>query len=298
MNLLITGAWKYTKEQSEEIKSLGYSIIDMPSEWDALPCEPQIIDAVICNGLFLYHPIEDFSSLKVIQLTSAGFDRAPMDYIEKKGIKIFNARGVYSIPMAEFALHSALKLYKESRFFDKNQISHEWEKHRDLRELFGKTVCIVGCGNVGTECAKRFYAFGCNVIGVDISPKVEPFFNEVFLPERLHNALNKADIVVICIPLTKQTEHIINASAFEAMKKNSLIINVARGAVIDTNALIDNLKTGKIIAALDVFDEEPLSDNSPLWELENAIITPHNSFVGDGNGVRLWSVIKSNLELS
>lgn len=112
--------------------------------------------------------IEKFKNLRYIQLTSAGYDRVPLDYVKEHQIEIHNARGVYSIPMAEFAISGVLQLYKQARFFDNNQKNHQWIKHRGLLELNEKTVCIVGCGSVGTECAKHFAAFGCQVVGIDL----------------------------------------------------------------------------------------------------------------------------------
>ena len=171
MKLLITGAWNCTNDQLNQIESMGHSVLFMQNEKDVLPCAYEEVEGVVCNGLFLSHPIEKFSNLRFIQLTSAGFDRVPMEYVKTHGIEIHNARGVYSIPMAEFALCGVLQLYKQSRFFLENQKQGRWEKHRGILELYGKTVCIVGCGNVGTECAKRFQAFGCNVLGVDLFPR-------------------------------------------------------------------------------------------------------------------------------
>lgn len=94
-----------------------------------------------------------------------------MQYVKKHNIEIHNARGVYSIPMAEFAIFGVLELYKQGKFFQQNQAEKRWEKQRNLSELFGKQVCIAGCGNVGTECAKRFSAFGCRITGVDLYPR-------------------------------------------------------------------------------------------------------------------------------
>ena len=138
MNLLVTGAWNCTPEQLKYIEYLGHKIFFLQQEKDALPMAYGDVEGVICNGLFLHHPIEKFKSLRHIQLTSAGFDRVPMDYINKNHIKIFNARGVYSVPMAEFALFGVLQLYKHGKFFAGNQQCRKWEKHRGLLELFGK----------------------------------------------------------------------------------------------------------------------------------------------------------------
>ena len=179
MKLLITGAWKCTSEQLNQIETMGHSVIFMQNEKDELPCLYEEVEGVICNGLFLSHPIEKFTSLRYIQLTSAGFDRVPVDYVQAHGIAIHNARGVYSIPMAEFAISGVLQLYKQSRFFYENQKKSVWGKHRGVLELYEKTVCIVGCGNVGTECAKRFQAFGCNVIGVDLYPREDNAYEKI-----------------------------------------------------------------------------------------------------------------------
>ena len=144
MNLLITGAWNDGKNCIEKIKAMGHQVVFMQYEKDALPCAYDWVEGVVCNGLFLSHPIENFSNLRYIQLTSAGFDRVDMSYVTAHGIEIHNARGVYSIPMAEFALCGVLQLYKQAAFFRENQRQHLWEKHRGLSELCGKQVLIVG----------------------------------------------------------------------------------------------------------------------------------------------------------
>lgn len=162
MKLLVTGALRITPEESAELENLGYEIYFMPDERvavpDNIPCEE--IEAIICNGLFLYTPPDKFPKLRTVQLTSAGLDRVPMDYMDAHGIKVFNARGVYSAPMAEFAVCSVLGFYKRSAFFSAAQSEHRWEKHRGLEELGGKRVVIVGAGSVGRACADRFRAFG------------------------------------------------------------------------------------------------------------------------------------------
>ena len=297
MTLLITGAWRYTDAQLDEIRALGHEVVLMPDERGELPCEADKIEGVICNGLFLYHSIESFKRLKYIQLTSAGFDRVPMDYVNKNGIKIHNARGVYSIPMAEFALCGVLDIYKHSRFFHDNQKAHNWVKNREILEIYGKSVLIVGAGNVGTECAIRFKAFGARVRGVDLYPRDDGNYEAILPLRELHRELTLADIVVLTLPLTEDTRRIFNRAAFSAMKSGAVLVNIARGAVVDTDAMIEALSSGNLGGAvLDVFDPEPLDEQSPLWSLPNVILTPHNSFVGDGNTDRLFIVIKNNLE--
>ncbi len=296
MKLLITGAWKCTSEQLNQIETMGHSVVFMQNEKDTLPCAYEEVEGIICNGLFLYHSIEKFTSLRYIQLTSAGFDRVPMDYVQAHGIEIYNARGVYSIPMAEFAISGVLQLYKQSRFFYENQKKSVWGKHRGVLELYGKTVCIVGCGNVGTECAKRFQSFGCKVLGVDLYPREDAAYEKMYALASLDEALSQSDVVILTLPLTEETRYMMNEQRFAKMKNGSVLVNIARGAVVDEQALLNVIDEKLLGAVLDVFEEEPLSLDNPLWQKENVILTPHNSFVGDGNAERLKKVILSNLK--
>ncbi len=296
MNLLITGAWNGAKENIEYISNLGYKVFFLQNEKDDIPLPYDEIDCVICNGLFLYHDINKFTNLKFIQLTSAGFDRVPMDAVNSRGIKIFNARGVYSIPMAEYAVCGVLELYKQSRFFYDNQKQNAWVKHRGIIELFGKNALIVGAGNVGTECAKRFSAFGAHVRGIDLFPREDENYEIISHLSNLNEELSSADVVVLTLPLTDETKHLFNKETFNAMKNGAVLVNIARGAVVDSASLIEALRSGKLAGAvLDVFEEEPLDASSPLWSMENVIVTPHNSFIGDGNAERLKKVIIDNL---
>ena len=289
MNVLVTGAWK--NADLKRIEDMGHNVLFMQNEKDDLPCDYSWVEGVIGNGLFLSHPIEKFVNLKYIQLTSAGFDRVPMEYVKAHNISIFNARGVYSIPMAEHAVLGVLSIYRGAEKFSENRKIKRWEKQRDLLEIFGKSVLIIGCGNVGTECAKRFRAFGAKILGIDVKPYKNEFFDSMQGIEKLSENIKSADIVIVCAALTEDSKGLVKPTQ---MKKDSVLVNISRGAIIDTNDLLkaDNLRG----AVLDVFDEEPLNENSPIWEKENFIVTPHNSFVGDGNEKRLNDVIFKNLE--
>ena len=295
MNLLVTGAIGSSKDILLELEKMGNNVIFLQNEKDELPTAPEQIEGIICNGLFFHHPIEKFINLKYIQLTSAGFDRVPMEYVEEKGIAIYNARGVYSVPMAEYAVCGVLSLYKQMQFFKKNQNEHNWEKHRKLPELFGKTVLIVGCGSVGNECAMRFKAFGTKVIGCDINTCYNQNFDKIYHIDELYSVLPMAYVVVLTLPLSDKTRHLIDEKAFSKFKDASVLVNISRGAVVDTNALINALENKLFGAVLDVFEEEPLNSSSPLWDMQNVIITPHNSFVGEGNKLRLYELILNNL---
>lgn len=296
MKLLLTGAFRYTDEQIEYLKSLGHEITYIQDERVPIEFDVSDIEGTVCNGLFLYTPIEKFTNLRYIQLTSAGFDRVPMDYIKEHNIELHNAKGVYSIPMAEFAICGVLELYKQSKFFFDNQKAHRWEKHRGLLELAGKEICIIGAGNIGTEVAKRFKAFDTEVIGIDLYPSDNEYFDAVLPLDNLDNELPKADVVILTLPLTDNNAGFFDKSKFDLMKQSAIFVNIARGKLVNERDLIVALETNQIAGAvLDVFDEEPLSTNSKLWDMENVILTPHNSFVGENNLARLFSIICKNL---
>ncbi|MDM8144880.1 NAD(P)-dependent oxidoreductase [Bacteroides eggerthii] len=297
MNLLITGCFEYSNAQIKILESLGFTVYFMQQEKDELPLLASNVDAVVCNGLFLSHDIDQFSRLKFIQLTSAGFDRVPVDIIKSNGIQLYNARGVYSIPMAEWAIFRVLECYKQGWFFHQEQISGRWTKHRGLREITGIKVAVVGAGNVGQEVAKRFQAFGAETTGFDIHVNETLGFHYMALTETFRKRVGEFDVVIITAPLLPSTIGLINRDVLMAMKENAVIINIARGGLIDQHALIDVLlQRPDLFAALDVFEVEPLPENNPLWKMKNVAVSPHNSFVSDGNNSRMFEVIYGNLK--
>lgn len=299
MKLLVTGAFNATDEQLDKLSELGYEIMRQQDERGKPECDFSDADAVICNGLFLYHDISEFKSLKVIQLTSAGLDRVPLEEIRKRNIALFNARGVYSVPMAEFALAGVLNLYKHLNSFYENQKQHLWQKDRQLSELCGKTVAIVGCGSVGTECAKRFKAFDTKIISVDVFNHCNKIYDEFCHISNIGSVLGEADIVILTLPLTDKTRGLFNGGMFSQFKDSSVLVNISRGAVVNEADLAAVLESGKLSGAvLDVFETEPLDGESPLWDMPNVIITPHNSFVSGNNGARLFALAYDNLKKS
>lgn len=290
MNLLITGAWTDAQEHIAEIESMGHQVIFLQQEKEKLPCTYEWVEGVICNGLFLYHPISRFVNLRYIQLTSAGYDRVPMDEIERRHIEIHNARGVYSIPMAEFAIAGVLDLYKDMARFREQQKRHEWAKNRNIRELAGSRIVIVGCGSVGTECAKRFKAFGCQVIGIDLYVRNDCNYDVIKELQALQEEISKADVMILTLPLTDETRGLIDKEMLGSFM--GILVNISRGGVVNQRAL----EQWNGAAVLDVFEEEPLEEKSSLWDKENTIVTPHNSFVGSGNKERLRKLIMTNLQ--
>lgn len=294
MKAIVTGALQPTSDDLAALEKLGLEVTVHPDE-RAPVADPEDYEVAVCNNLFGFHNIDTFSNLKYIQLTAAGMDRVPLDRIREKGIELRNAAGVYSIPMAEFALWGVLELYKQGRFFAENQKLRRWEKHRNLRELSGRTVLIVGCGSVGSQCARRFSAFGCRCLGLARTGRQQESFEAVHPMDRLEELLPLADILVLALPLTEQTRHLLDGAMFARMKAGSILVNLARGPIVDTDALLDALSRNLSGAVVDVFETEPLPEDSPLWDAENLILTPHNSFVGEHNHTRMMETLIRNL---
>lgn len=259
-----------------------------------LSFDPATIEGIVCNVFFLHNDLDVFPRLKIIQLMSAGLDRVPLSEIRKRGIALYNAGAAYAVPMAEWALAKILEIMKHSAAFAASQAAHRWEKQRDLRELSGRSAAIIGFGNVGKAVAKRLTAFDVSITAVDVVPP--DGCCDAYLPiARLDEALSGADIVVLSLPLTDETRGLINADRLAAMKDDAVLVNVARGAVLDEAALLNALQSGKLAgAALDVFAYEPLSADSPLWEAPRLLLSPHNSFVSDGNHDRLFAIVKEH----
>ena len=276
-DILLTGAFHYTKQQVSAIERLGCRVSWMPDEADYLPHSGASVSMVVCNGLFQFHDIYDFANLKFIQLTSAGLDRVPVDTIKERGIELHNARGVYSVPMAEWALMRVLERYKHAASFMHAQAGRMWTKDRNLREIAGSKVAIVGAGNVGREVARRMKAFDAEVIGFDPFDNGCPLFDSITDIGLLESEIDQFDIIVLTAPLTPETHHLFSYPLLERLKKDAMLVNIARGALIDTQALVEIFqKRSDVYAALDVFEEEPLPSDSPLWNLSNVAISPHN----------------------
>lgn len=298
MELLLTGAYQYSQDQLQLLKDIGYNVDFLQRETDKV-CEPDKYDAVVCNNLFLHNRIDEFKNLKIIQLTSAGTDRFPEDYAKAHGIKVYNAGDTYAAPIAEFAIMRLLEIYKNSMFFYDKQQEKVWEKNRNLYELNGKRVGIVGFGNIGKEIAVRLKSFGMSIIAINRSIVACDYIDKYVRLNDIYDVLSEIDVLFICIALTPETRDMIDKNAMQAMKNNAVIINVSRGGIIDEDAIRDYLNGGKFMGcALDVFRKEPLEKSGgggDLWKTPRLLISPHISFISDNIRERLFGIVYRNL---
>lgn len=293
MKLLVTK--KFDDDKMKMIEDLGYEIVYMADRKLENTDEVNEVDAAY---VYYYTSRLDYSkmrNLKFLQLASVGFDHIPKEIFKERGIYLSNNSGGYSIPIAEFAVMNVLNIYKNSKKFFENQEKSFWKVDSSLVELFGKRAGILGTGGIGMETAKRLKAFGVEVWGVNTSGHDVCYFDRCFKSEDMDTIFKECDIIIAVMPSTKETEKMINREKFEIMKDGSVFMNLGRGNLVDLDDLEEYAPKFRGIA-LDVFDEEPLPKERKLWNLENIIITPHNSWVSDKNEDRLFENVYKNLK--
>lgn len=239
-------------------------------------------------------------NLRWIQATGAGVDGLLFPELVESEVILTNASGVHPIPIAEhtFALILAITRGLIKSFEGKNK--RAW-LHNEvyIDELYGKTIGIIGYGRIGQGIARLARGFGMKIIGLKRDPdkEVEVKPDIILGKNSLDILLKESDIVVIIVPLTKETYHLIGERELRLMKPSSILINVARGKVVDENALIKALKEKWILGAgLDVFETEPLPFESELWNLDNVVITPHIAGLNPHYTDRLLEIFIKNLK--
>ncbi len=218
--------------------------------------------------------------VKWVHCRNAGLDNLLFPGLVESPVPMTNGRGVFSQSLGEFVIGAALYFVKDFRRLIRNQDAGRWE-HFDVDELRGQSMCIVGYGDIGRACAQRAHAMGMRVLAVRRRPELsqgDPYVSGVYSMEQMIEILPQSDFVVAAAPLAPGTRHLIGEAAFGAMKNTAVVMNVGRGPVVDEAALIRALQSGRIRgAALDVFETEPLAADSPLWKLENVLLSPHST---------------------
>jgi phosphoglycerate dehydrogenase-like enzyme len=221
--------------------------------------------------------LQQAGKLRWIQLTSAGIDHLLGAREFLRGVVVTNTRGIHVHIMADYTFAAILALQWGFPHLLREQGAKKWIT-RDTEPLAGKTLGIVGVGAIGSEIARRAQSFQMKVVGVKRNPLPMTEVNQIFGPDRLHEMFSLADFVVILVPATPETYRMIGESELRAMKRTAYLINIARGTVVVESALVRALQENWIAGAvLDVFEKEPLPEDSPLWTLENVIVTPHLS---------------------
>jgi D-2-hydroxyacid dehydrogenase (NADP+) len=241
-------------------------------------------DALVISGLWQERLLDRAKKLRFIQAIGAGTDQFPRDELAKRGIRLASARGVNYRAVAEHAMALILALSRRLPEARDNQARRFWrgmigDLSQREDELGAKTLLVVGLGQIGGRLAQLAKAFDMRVIGLRQDPaKGRDAADAVHSMSELKSLLPEADFVALTCPLTEETENLLDAEAIAEMKPSAYLVNVARGRVVDEAALIEALAARLIAGAgIDVTAEEPLAPNSPLWEMEQVLLTPHTA---------------------
>ncbi|MBI4086090.1 MAG: D-2-hydroxyacid dehydrogenase [Candidatus Liptonbacteria bacterium] len=283
----------------KQIKSITKNKVEVRATADKKKAELYARDADIIAG----HPgdiprLVGIRNIKWVQSFSAGVDKLLTPEVIRSPIVVTNVSGIHATPIAEHVIGFMLTFTRRFRETWLNQTKHIWKPDQTVTELRGKTVLIAGLGNIGGEVARLSHCFGARVIAVSRNARAKPLYVDLLKTEKyLDSLLPEADFVCICLPHTKDTHHLFDMSKFKHMKRTAILINIGRGGIINEKELVAALKK-KIIggAALDVTEEEPLSPRSPLWDMENVIITPHHSGMSEKYMDRAIALFCGNLK--
>ncbi|GAT17794.1 phosphoglycerate dehydrogenase [Secundilactobacillus silagei] len=264
------------KQTDHYLTKKGYEVLMVPDPTEAaiLATAPDVAGIMMFVAPFPNTLYDKLPNLKVLARYGVGYDSIDADYAATKGVWVTNTPGANSVSVAENAVTDIMLLAKQSFKVSTLMRSGQQRAARQIfgHELAGKTVGIVGFGHIGQAVAKMLSSFGVKTLLYNRTKRPTKYGEYV----DLETLLRQSDFVTLHIAATKQTEHLIGEKELKMMKSSASLINLARGSVVDEQALIKALSSHQIAnAALDVFDEEPLPDDSPLFKLDNVFLTPH-----------------------
>ena len=247
--------------------------------------------------------LQQAENLRWIQLTWAGADKYTKMKSFPPEMLLTNASGAFGKIIAEYVIGNIIALYRDFPGYWKNKQECIWKQSNSSETIFGKRILILGTGDIGKNIAHRMKAFGTDVTGIKrtVTGKTEEDFDRIYGLKELDQQLPKADIVIGCLPGTEETKGLIDEKRLYAMKKDAILVNVGRGSLVRSGDLLKVLQDGHLKGAvLDVFETEPLPEDSPLWELEQVILTPHIAGPSFGGNVivqdMIWNICMENME--
>lgn len=295
-NILITT--DFTLAEGAEISAItaGHRVT-YKNRMDITPQDMSHTNIVLGNislRHFAYAP-----NLEWVQLQTAGTDGYLKPGILAENVILTNVTGAFGESIAEYVLGGVLALKNHFHYYVRHQSLKKWDRI-PVTNLKGSTVVILGLGDIGREVAKRMKAMGTYVIAVKRRQSEKPdYVDELYYEEDFDKVIGRADVLVLTIPMYEGVRHIMDARRIAMMKKSAIFVNIARGGLVEEEALTAALQKGKIAGALlDVFEKEPLPEDSPLWYLENVILTPHNAggFSSPMARERIGKIMIGNLE--
>lgn len=267
-----------TPEQRQEMIDAGATKVIVTSDRAEQLAEIRDADALI--GEIDPELFEHAGRLRWVQALSSGVDALLFPEFVESDVILTSEKGLVGPHLADHAFALLLSLTRSIAWAARQR---RWENRmpmrRKNRELTGMTICVIGLGGTGTETARRAAAFGMRSIAVDPDvTEAPPFVDRLGAPDELLNMASESDVLAVCCPLTRETRNMVDARVLEAVRQGGYVVNVTRGGIIDESALADAISSGHLAGAgLDVAAEEPLPDDSPLWSLDNVVITPHTA---------------------
>src|SRR5262245_46536947 len=283
----------YASRLARRFPQLQIDVVDHFSK--AAPLMPSA-DVLLTFGPMLRdEALHNAEKLKWIQALGTGVDGVIDQPSLRPDVVITNIRGIHGEPVSEAAIMGMLALSRRLPDSVRYQDQHSWTRWPP-QLIDGKTVGIYGVGLIAEALAPRCSALGMTVIGFTSTKRELPGFDDMYLRSELLAVAGELDYLVLLVPYSEETHHCIDARVFAAMKPSSYLINLARGGIVDEDALIAALNSGQIAgAALDVFQEEPLPPEHPLWTMKNVIITPHLGGFCDVYAERALPTIEHNM---
>ncbi len=312
--LLISHAFhhKHNERLAALESELGFDVdhIVMPEDPDGRVGSDDLRQATLAffsSDIYPSHSRQFFAAaqgaenLEWMHIFPAGSDFPLFQDFLKRGIRLTNSSGASAVPIAQTAIAGLLMLARGFPHWLDAQRRRSWEPLADAGvpgDLSTQTMLVVGVGAIGREISRLGQALGLYVIGVRRSPRdADDPVDEMHTPSELPGLYPRADWLAIAAPLTAETEGLIDSAALDALPAGTALLNVGRGPIVDEAAMTERLATGALSGAyLDVFEEEPLSESSKLWELPNVIISPHNSAASTGNAGRVTEIFFDNYQ--
>jgi phosphoglycerate dehydrogenase-like enzyme len=263
---------------------------------DELSEEIKDADAVIAFSLS-EDIISKSKNLKWMQALSAGVDAYPLNLIESMNIILTTGRGIHKIHMTEYAISMMVIAARRLDQFILNQKKYLWDKNVLQGEIYGKTLGIIGLGSIGQEIAKKASLMGMEVYGIKNKSEQVEAVKKVLPMKEIDFIAKNCDYIINLLPHTKETDKIINKEIFNLMKETAVMINMGRGGTVNEDHLYTALTEKKFrLYISDVFEKEPLPETSPLWALDNIIITPHICGPNENYIDKAYLIVKRNIE--
>ena len=292
--VIMAGPWTGWREALESV-SPRVKAVAAHSDEDLLL---EIPDAEVVYGRLPRTPFLKARRLRWVQSIGVGFETMLYPEMIDSDVVITNTAGAFDAAMAEQTLAFMLAHARGLMHFERDRKGRVWDRHTDsVTQIHGKTACVLGLGSIGRSIAVRLDALGLAVTAVDAQVATPPAgVSRLFKADELLHAVADADYVVVALPETESTRGIVDAACFNRMRETAFLVNIARGPIVNEADLVRALQEKRIAGAgLDVFEEEPLPDSSPLWDMPNVVFAPHSAgYSPEGRG-NILRIFKENL---